>query len=58
MEETPDLARDLFLYNYYKLGFTFSPLAFMNLAPTKVKQAIKVGKNLMMEVKLGKIEPM
>lgn len=44
MEETPDLARDLFLYNYYKLGFTFSPLAFMNLAPTKVKQAIKVGK--------------
>ncbi len=44
MEESPDLARDLFLYNYYKLGFTFSPLAFMNLAPTKVKQAIKVGK--------------
>lgn len=44
MEETPDLARDLFLYNYYKLGFTFSPLAFMNLAPTRVKQAIKVGK--------------
>ena len=44
MEETPDLARDLFLYNYYKLGFTFSPLAFMNLAPTRVKQAIKVDK--------------
>lgn len=44
MKESPDLARDLFLYNYYKLGFTFSPLAFMNLAPTKVKQAIKVGK--------------
>lgn len=44
MEETPDLARDLFMYNYYKLGFTFSPLAFMNLAPTRVKQAIKVGK--------------
>ena len=44
MEESPDLARDLFMYNYYKLGFTFSPLAFMNLAPTKVKQAIKVGK--------------
>lgn len=44
MKESPDLARDLFMYNYYKLGFTFSPLAFMNLAPTKVKQAIKVGK--------------
>ena len=44
MKESPDLARDLFMYNYYKLGFTFSPLAFMNLAPTRVKQAIKVGK--------------
>ena len=40
----PDLARDLFMYNFYKLGFTFSPLAFMNLAPTKLKLAIKVGK--------------
>lgn len=44
MKESPDLARDLFMYNYYKLGFTFSPLAFMNLAPTRVKQVIKVGK--------------
>lgn len=44
MKESPDLARDLFMYNYYKLGFTFSPLAFMNLAPARVKQAIKVGK--------------
>ena len=44
MKESPNLARDLFMYNYYKLGFTFSPLAFMNLAPTRVKQAIKVGK--------------
>lgn len=44
MRESPDLARDLFMYNYYKLGFTFSPLAFINLAPTRVKQAIKVGK--------------
>ena len=40
----PDLARDLFMYNFYKLGFTFSPLAFMNLAPTELKLAIKVGK--------------
>ena len=40
----PDLARDLFMYNFYKLGFTFSPLAFMNLAPTELKLAIKVGR--------------
>lgn len=40
----PDLARDLFMYNFYKLGFTFSPLAFMNLAPTELKIAIKVGR--------------
>lgn len=39
-----DLARDLFMYNFYKLGFTFSPLAFMNLAPTELKLAIKVGR--------------
>ena len=41
---SPDLARDLFMYNFYKLGFTFSPLAFMNLAPTELKLAIKVGR--------------
>ena len=40
----PDLARDLFMYNFYKLGFTFSPLSFMNLAPTELKLAIKVGR--------------
>ena len=32
------------MYNFYKLGFTFSPLAFMNLAPTELKLAIKVGR--------------
>ena len=40
--EAAELARDLFLWNYYKLGFDFSPLSFMNLAPTAVKEAIKV----------------
>ena len=44
LKTEPDLARDLFMYNFYKLGFTFSPLAFMNLAPTKLKLAIKVGR--------------
>lgn len=36
------IARDLFLYNFHKLGFTFSPKSFMNLAPVEVKQAISM----------------
>lgn len=44
LKTEPDLARDLFMYNFYKLGFTFSPLAFMNLAPTELKLAIRVGR--------------
>lgn len=40
--ETSRIATDLFLYNFYKLGFNFSPMSFMNLAPTEVKQAIQV----------------
>lgn len=44
LKTEPDLARDLFMYNFYKLGFTFSPLTFMNLAPTELKLAIKVGR--------------
>jgi hypothetical protein len=42
-EHTAELAQSLFLYNYYKLGFTYSPMAFMNLAPTEVKLAVQVG---------------
>lgn len=42
-EETREIAQSLFLYNYYKLGFTYSPLAFMNLAPTEVKLGVQVG---------------
>lgn len=40
----PDLARDLYMYNFYKLGFTFSPLSFMNLSPTELKLSITVGR--------------
>ena len=40
--ETSRIATDLFLYNFYKLGFNFSPMSFMNLAPTEVKQALVV----------------
>lgn len=42
-EDTAEIARSLFLYNYYKSGFTYSPMAFMNLAPTEVKLAVQVG---------------
>ena len=42
-ESTTEIAQSLFLYNYYKLGFTYSPMAFMNLAPTEVKLAVQVG---------------
>lgn len=43
--KTSQIATDLFLYNFYKLGFNFSPKAFMNLAPTEVKEMIKVPSN-------------
>lgn len=43
------LAIDLFMYNYYTLGFNFSPNSFMNLAPTEVKQAIIVEEDLPQE---------
>ena len=42
-ENTAEIAQSLFLYNYYKLGFTYSLMAFMNLAPTEVKLAVQVG---------------
>lgn len=42
-ENTAEIAQSLFLHNYYKLGFTYSPMAFMNLAPTEVKLAVQVG---------------
>lgn len=43
MNDYPNIARDLFIYNFYKTGFNFSPFAFMNLAPNSVKQNIEVG---------------
>ena len=42
-EDTAGIARSLFLYNYYKSGFVYSPMAFMNLAPVEVKLAVQVG---------------
>lgn len=37
-----NLGRDLFMYCYYQLGFDFSPISFMHLAPTAVKDSIVV----------------
>ena len=57
----PNIARDLFVYNFYKTGFNFSPFAFMNLAPNAVKQAIEVGNgtsyiDFLRDVLDGKVE--
>ena len=59
-EEYPNIARDLFIYNFYKTGFNFSPFAFMNLAPNSVKQLIEVGNGVtyidfLREVQAGNI---
>lgn len=36
-ERVRELGRDLFIYNIYRNGFTFSPKTFLNLASTDVK---------------------
>lgn len=60
MNNHPNIARDLFIYNFYKTGFNFSPFAFMNLAPNSVKESIKAGGNItyidfLREVQSGKV---
>lgn len=45
-KDYPNIARDLFIYNFYKTGFSFSPFTFMNLAPTTVKQSIIVERTI------------
>lgn len=60
MNDHPNIARDLFIYNFYKTGFNFSPFAFMNLAPNSVKQSIEAGDNItyidfLREVQSGKV---
>lgn len=42
LDENPKLAIDLFMYNFYKSGFTFTPFSFMNLVPTEVKESIMI----------------
>lgn len=40
--EYAELGRDLFMYCFYQLGFDFSPISFMHLAPTAVKDNIVI----------------
>lgn len=56
LEDFPQIADDLLLYNFYKLGFTFSPISFMHLAPTAVKEHIKVNNELSYAEFLRKVE--
>lgn len=46
LHDEPQIAQDLFYYNYYQVGFRFSPRAFMHLTPTEVKQSIKVNRDM------------
>lgn len=45
-EDYPNIARDLFLYNFYKSGFNFTPFTFMSLAPNSIKQSIIVERRM------------
>ncbi len=36
-EETKEIALELFRYNFYRSGFSFSPTSFMHLVPIEVK---------------------
>ena len=58
-DDYAELGRDLFMYCFYQLGFDFSPLSFMHLAPTAVKDNIEVkrGYNLPLTPYTGKIKP-
>ncbi len=37
-----ELGKGLFMYCFYQMGYKFSPISFMHLAPTAVKDFIKV----------------
>lgn len=45
------LGRDLFMYCFYQAGFDFSPISFMHLAPTAVKDNIVVPRNGKLNIK-------
>ena len=43
--ELAELGKDLFMYCFYQFGFDYSPISFMHLAPTAVKDNIPVPRN-------------
>lgn len=43
-EEQRQIAVDLFLYNFYKSGFSYTPFSFIHLAPAELKGELIVGK--------------
>lgn len=49
-EDGIKLANDLFLYNYYKNGFSFGPETFMHLAPVMLKVNIPQYKNSLEDI--------
>ena len=50
-QDYAELGRDLFMYCFYQLGFDFSPLSFMHLAPTAVKDSIIVDRSQSLPLK-------
>lgn len=40
-KENPELAKKLFIYNFFKGGLGFSPKTFMNLVPISMKESIE-----------------
>lgn len=50
-QDYAELGRDLFMYCFYQQGFDYSPLSFMHLAPTAVKDNITVERNYSLPLK-------
>lgn len=44
-EDAAEIGKGLFMYCFYQMGFTYSPISFMHLAPVRVKDSIVVPRN-------------
>lgn len=42
-EEQRQMAVNLFLYNFYKSGFSYTPFSFIHLAPAQLKSTLVIG---------------
>lgn len=56
LSEFKRLSMDLFLYNFYKVGFSFSPKGFMSLAPTQMKLDVRVSRGQTADSSLSYVE--